>query len=320
MMAIKILGTGSAVPFRIVTNNDLAEIMDTNDEWIRSRSGIRERRIAVSETSNGMAAEAGRKALEQAGISAEELDLIFVATISPDQVMPSTACEVQNLLGAHQAACFDISAACSGFLYGLHTAAAYLESGFADKILVIGVETLSKIMDWKDRSTCVLFGDGAGAAVVTRQEGVYQAILGSKGSKGHVLSLGGRKNQNPYVQNKQREEYVHMDGQEVFKFAVSMVPTAIKEVLKKAEVSVDQVDWFLLHQANERILQSVARRLKVPIEKLPMNLDRYGNTSSATIPILLDEMNRDGRLKRGERIVLCGFGGGLTWGAIYFTF
>lgn len=319
-MAIKILGTGSAVPSRIVTNDDLSKVMDTNDEWIRSRTGIGERRLAMEETSNEMAARAGQRALEQAGVLAEELDFILLATISPDQVMPNTACVVQKLLGAKNAVCIDLNAACSGFLFALHTAAAYLETGFAKKILVIGVETLSKIMDWDDRSTCVLFGDGAGAAVVTEGKTPYHAVLGSNGTKGEVLSLGNRKNQNPYVQNDFAPEYVHMNGQEVFKFAVSVVPMAIKQVLEKAELSIEEVDWFLLHQANERILQSVARRLKLSVERFPMNLDCYGNTSSASIPILLDEMNRNGRLKRGQKIVLCGFGGGLTWGAISFTF
>lgn len=319
-MSVKILGTGSAIPARSVTNNDLAQVMDTSDEWIRSRTGIGSRYIAISETSNDMAAEAGKKALEDAGVQPEEIDMILVATISPDQVMPNTACEVQKRIGAHRAVCFDLNAACSGFLFALHTASAYLSSGFAKKILVIGVETLSKIMDWNDRSTCVLFGDGAGAVVVTDGgELPYEAVVGSTGVKGEVLALDGRKNNNLYVQNEEKNAYVTMDGQEVFKFAVSTVPKITKEVLEKANVSVDEVDWFVLHQANERILQSVAKRLKVSLDKFPMNLERFGNTSSASIPLLIDEMNRNNQIKEGDKLVLCGFGGGLTWGAIYLV-
>ena len=319
-MSIKILGTGSAVPSKVVTNNDLAKIMDTSDEWIRTRTGIRERRIAVTETSNEMAIKAGQRAMEQSGITPEEIDVIIVATISPDQVMPATACEVQKAIGATHAVCFDLSAACSGFIFALHTAAAYLESGFAKNILIVGVETLSKIMNWNDRSTCVLFGDGAGAAVVTAsQTNSYTALVGSNGEKGDVLALESRKNQNPYVENKEEPTYMTMDGQEVFKFAVSTVPKAINEVLEKAKVLPEDVDYFILHQANERILQSVAKRLHQPLVKFPMNLDRYGNTSSASVPILLDELNQNKQLKEGDKIVLCGFGGGLTWGAIYLT-
>ena len=319
-MSIKILGTGSSVPKRIVTNDDLAQIMDTSDEWIRSRTGIRSRHLAIEETSNEMAAKAGERALLQAGMKAEELDMILVATLSPDQVMPNTACEVQKRIGAKKAVCIDLNAACSGFLFALHTAAAYIASGFSNNILVIGVETLSKVMDWNDRSTCVLFGDGAGAAVVTKgEENSYEAVVGSNGEKGHVLELADRKNNNPYVSNEDAPYYVKMNGQEVFKFAVSTVPSAIKEVLEKANVKEEEVDHFLLHQANERILQSVAKRLKLPLTKFPMNLERYGNTSSASIILLLDELNQKNEIKRGDKLVLCGFGGGLTWGAIYLT-
>lgn len=319
-MSIKILGTGSAIPSRFVTNDDLAKVMDTSDEWIRSRTGIGGRHIAITETSNDMAAEAAQKALEDANIKAEELDMILVATISPDQVMPNTACEVQKRIGANRAVCFDLNAACTGFLFALHTAAAYIMSGFAQHVLVIGVETLSKIMDWNDRSTCVLFGDGAGAVIATKANRCpYEAIVGSNGEKGDVLALDGRKNHNLYIQQEHKMDYVTMNGQEVFKFAVSTVPKITKEVLEKANVSVEEVDWFILHQANERILQSVAKRLHAPLEKFPMNLERFGNTSSASIPLLLDEMNQQHKLKEGDKIVLCGFGGGLTYGAIYLT-
>lgn len=318
-MAIKILGTGRAVPSKIVTNDDLANRMDTSDEWIRSRTGIRERRIAVTETGNDMATKAGKEALIKANIAPEELDMIFVATMSPDQIMPVTACDVQKNLGANKAMCFDLNAACSGFVFALHTAAAYLSSGFAHKILIIGAEVLSKVIDWNDRSTCVLFGDGAGAVVIGGDSGrSYEAVVGSNGQKGEALALKGRMNQNPYTNKKEESHsYITMDGQEVFKFAVSKVPQIIKEVVAKANIKVEEIDWFFLHQANERIVQSVAKRLQQPLEKFPMNLDRYGNTSSASIPILLDELNEAGQIKEGDKIVLSGFGGGLTWGAIY---
>lgn len=317
-MSIKIAGTGSSLPKESVTNDFLSTIMDTSDEWIASRTGIRARHLVKEETSNSMACEAAKKALLDAGKTAEDLDLIIVATISPDQVMPSTACELQSMLGAVHAFCFDLSAACSGFLYALSTAAAYMKSGMSHCALIVGVETLSKIMDWNDRGTCVLFGDGAGACVVTNDESrTYESIMASDGSLGHVLSLGARGNNNPLVTSEDQVPYVYMDGQAVYKFAVKKVPACIKDVLFKAEVSVDEIKYFVLHQANERILASVAKRLHVDLSKFPMNLDQCGNTSSATIPILLDEMNQKGMLERGDKIVLCGFGGGLTWGASF---
>lgn len=314
-MTIKIAGTGSCLPDTIVTNDDLAAIMDTSDEWISSRTGIRERRLAKEETTTGMALIAAKRALSDAGMEPCDLDLIIVGTITGDCVTPSTACELQAALGAVHAVAFDINAACSGFMFGLHTAYAYLASGLYKNALVLGAETLSKIMDWQDRSTCVLFGDGAGAVVVCRKEqGLFVFDQGADGIKGKVLAYRNRPVNNPLVKNAFVPDYVHMDGQEVYKFAVSTVPASIGRVLAAASVSVEEIDYFVLHQANLRILQSVAKRLKADTDKFPISLDHCGNMSAASVPVLLDEMNRKGMLKRGNKIVLSGFGAGLTWG------
>lgn len=326
-MTTRIIGTGSFLPENIVTNDDLSKIMDTSDEWIRTRTGIRERHLVKEETTTYMAVEAARKALENAGMEASELDLILVATITGDHITPSTACEVQAGIGADKALAFDLNAACSGFLFALNTAHAYITSGFCKNALIIGVETLSKIMDWKDRSTCVLFGDGAGAAVLTKDEtGLLGFDWGTDGAKGMVLACKNRGNHNPLVTENicssdaieadiQMLEYVKMDGQEVYKFAVSTVPASIQKALDMAGLKAEEIKYFALHQANIRILQSVAKRLKVEQEKFPISLDHCGNISAASVPILLDEMNQQGLLTKGDKIVLSGFGGGLTWGS-----
>ncbi|MEE1312787.1 MAG: beta-ketoacyl-ACP synthase III [Lachnospiraceae bacterium] len=314
---MKIKGTGSFLPDRIATNHDLEKIVDTNDEWIRSRTGIKERRISIGDSTADMAVKAAQNALKDAGMKAEQLDMIITATLSGDHATPSTACQVQGAIGAINAVCFDLNAACSGFLYSMATAQAYMASGMAENVLVIGVETLSKLIDWNDRSTCVLFGDGAGAAVVVKDDHDMKMVMGSDGSKGMVLTCGERKLNNCYYDGEKTLDPIAMNGQEVFRFAVKTVPKCVKEVLAQAGKTVDDIDHYLLHQANKRIIESVSKRLKVPMEKFPMNLMHCGNTSSASIPILLDEVNKQGLLKRGDSIVLCGFGGGLTWGAIY---
>lgn len=314
-MTIRIIGTGSALPQKAVTNDELAQYMDTSDEWIKSRTGICKRHIAVEETTESLAFEAGKKALQDAGISPEELDFIIVATLSGDHVTPSVACRVQALLGAKGAVAFDLNGACSGFLFALHTAYAYMNVGIYRTGLIIGAEVLSKLMDWEDRSTCVLFGDGAGAAVVRQDNtGLLAFDQGSDGGRGAVLSCAGRPNQNLFVHNAAEPSYVKMDGQEVYKFAVTTVPASIEKTLERAGLTVQDADWFILHQANLRILHSVAKRLKVSLEKIPVSLDHCGNLSAASVPVLLDEMNRKGLLKRGQRLVLSGFGAGLTWG------
>lgn len=315
-MTIRIVGTGSFLPENIMTNDDLSKIMDTSDEWISTRTGIRSRHLAKEETTAQMSAQAAEQALAEAGMKAEDLDLIIVGTVSGDYVTPSTACQVQSMIGAHNAVAFDVNAACSGFMFAMNTAYAYIQSGVYQNALIIGAETLSKLMDWNDRSTCVLFGDGAGAAVVKADEkGLLTFTQGSDGAKGMVLSCKNRLNNNPLVQNPTDQDYVFMDGQEVYKFAVSTVPVSIKKVLDEAGLDVSEIKYFLLHQANIRIIQSVAKRLKVDLDKFPTALEHCGNISAGSVPVLLDEVNQKGMLQRGDKIVLAGFGAGLTWSA-----
>lgn len=316
-MTARIIGTGSAVPEQIVTNEDLSKIVETSDEWISSRSGIKERRVAKEETTTSLAILAGKRALENAGVTAEEIEVIIVATCTPDYFFPNTACQVQEAIGAKHAVAFDLSAACSGFLFALSTVQAYIKGGIYQKALIVGAETMSKMIDWSDRSTCVLFGDGAGAAVVSAEEtGVLELVQKSNGAGKGVLSCKARETRNLLNHESETKEYLYMEGQPVFKFAVKTVPECVEEVLKKAEVKKEEIRYYILHQANSRIIQSVAKRLKEPEEKFPMNLSLYGNTSAASIPILLDEMNRNGMLNRGDKLVLSGFGAGLTWGAV----
>ncbi|EEQ62336.1 ketoacyl-ACP synthase III [Clostridiales bacterium TF09-2AC] len=315
-MTTRIIGTGSYVPEQIVTNNDLAQIVETNDEWIRSRTGIGERRIATTESTSYMAANAAMRALEQSGVKPEEIDLILLGTSSPDYCFPNGACEVQGMIGAVNAACYDISAACTGFVYALNTAHAFISSGIYKTALVIGSDVLSKLIDWTDRGTCVLFGDGAGAVVVKADEtGILGINMHSDGTKGNVLTCGSRTNGNFLLGKKPELGYMTMDGQEVFKFAVRKVPECIKQVLDDAGVAAAEVRYFVIHQANYRIIESIAKRLKVSVDCFPVNMEHYGNTSGASVPLLLDEINRKGMLESGDKIVFSGFGAGLTWGA-----
>ena len=300
-----------------MTNDDLSKIVETNDEWIRSRTGIRERRIATEDGTSDMAAKAAARVIEQAAILPEEIDLILLATSSPDSCFPNGACEVQAKLGAVNAACYDISAACTGFVFALSTAHAFISAGIYKTALVIGADVLSKLIDWTDRGTCVLFGDGAGAAVVRADEtGILGLNMHSNGEKGGVLTCGSRSNGNFLLGRKPELGYMTMDGQEVFKFAVKKVPECMNEVLRETGYTTQDIDHFVIHQANFRIIESIAKRLKVDVDKFPANMERYGNTSGASVPILLDELNRKGQLKRGEKMILSGFGAGLTWGAI----
>lgn len=347
-MNIRIKGTGSVVPAKRVTNDELGTIMDTSDAWIRSRTGIESRHLAVEETTTSLAVEAAKKALADAGITADELDIVIAATVTADRFLPNLACEVQNMLGAGNAVAFDLNAACSGFLFALNTAYMYLNNGFCRNALIIGAETLSKIMDWNDRSTCVLFGDGAGAAVVCAEEtleaeeipdrssegaepmekdgrkgtaggvvprGILSMRMGSDGARGMVLNCDNRPVNNPYVKQDAPLSYVSMNGQEVYKFAVRTVPDVIEKSVADAGFSLDEIDLFLLHQANYRIIESVAKRLHQPMEKFPTNLQEYGNISAASVPILLDNVKNHGMIRTGSKIVLAGFGAGLTWGA-----
>lgn len=333
MRTIRITGTGSALPGRIVTNKELEQMVETSDEWIRERTGIGERHVSVGETVVTLGSEAACKALEQAGKRAEEIDLILVATCSPEQYLPCCACQVQAAIGAVNALAFDVNAACSGFLFALNTADAYLRTGLAENALVIGSEVLSKLVDWTDRGSCILFGDGAGAVVVERCEaspGILGRALHSDGTGGGVLQCGARELTTPYArtsaaktdqkqQTDDREHYIQMDGQEVYRFATRRVPQCIEEALADAGLAVPDIDLFVLHQANARIIDAVAKRLHADREKFPTNLERVGNLSSASIPVLLDELHRQGKLHRCDRIVLAGFGAGLTIGACVMT-
>ena len=308
-------------------------MVETSDEWIRERTGIGERHVSVGETVVTLGSEAACKALEQAGKRAEEIDLILVATCSPEQYLPCCACQVQAAIGAVNALAFDVNAACSGFLFALNTADAYLRTGLAENALVIGSEVLSKLVDWTDRGSCILFGDGAGAVVVERCEaspGILGRALHSDGTGGGVLQCGARELTTPYArtsaaktdqkqQTDDREHYIQMDGQEVYRFATRRVPQCIEEALADVGLAVPDIDLFVLHQANARIIDAVAKRLHADREKFPTNLERVGNLSSASIPVLLDEQHRQGKLHRGDRIVLAGFGAGLTIGACVMT-
>ena len=312
-MRARISGTGSCIPLHRLDNEAISRMVDTSDAWIRERTGIESRHVICEESTVSMAAEAAERALQNAGMDPEEIDMILVSMISSEVILPCTACEVQRRIGAVNAAGFDINAACAGFLVAYQTAEMYIASGMYRNILVIGSEGLSHLVNWKDRGTCILFGDGAGAAVVTSQSGErLEGACHSDGKKGTALTCRTRYNEDEMPDDRC---YMQMDGQAVFRFAVKKVPEVIEEVLEKNHLSKDEIDWFILHQANGRILESVARRLEVGIEKFPMNLQEYGNTSSASVPILLDEMNRKGCLKPGQNIVMAAFGAGLTWGA-----
>ncbi|MCM1542366.1 MAG: ketoacyl-ACP synthase III [Blautia sp.] len=316
-MSMKIIGTGSALPARQVGNEELTKLVDTSDEWIRERTGIGSRHVSTGETAASLAAEACRKALENAARNASQVELLLVATCSPEMALPCTACQVQELIGAKNAVAFDLNAACAGFLFALNTAYAYISAGICHNALIAGTEVLSKIIDWTDRGTCILFGDGAGAVMVEQSEkdGVLGFVQHSDGSRGKALACGSRKLENPYHTQQDFMRYVQMDGREVFSFAVRQVPASIEEALEGAGLGVEDVDLFLLHQANRRIIEGIAKRLKADISKFPVNLDRVGNMSSAAIPVLLDELNRQGKLVPGMTLALSGFGAGLTYGA-----
>ena len=316
-MTARIAGIGAYVPETIVTNDDLPRIVDTSDQWIASRTGIRERRISTKEGTSDLAAEAARRALNDAGVNPEELDLIILGTSSPDCNYPSGACEVQAKIGAVHAAAFDVSAACSGFIFAMNIVQGFMKAGIYKKVLIIGAETLSKVTNWEDRSTCVLFGDGAGAAVLVQDEiGVMDMLMGSDGTKGDTLKCVSRTLGNFLTGEKPKLGFMTMDGQEVFRFAVKRVPESIETLLTRNDVAKEEIKYYVLHQANERIVEAVARRLKEPMEKFPMTIAKYGNTSTASIPLLLEDMRKKGMLEDGDKLVLSGFGAGMTWGAV----
>ena len=311
----RIIGTGSYLPAKILTNADLAGTVDTSDEWILQRTGIRERHIAAdNENASDLALQASRRALEMAGIAADQLDLIIVATTTPDMVFPSTACILQSKLGVKNMPAFDVQAVCSGFVYALNTADLYIKSGQYKHILVVGAEVYSRILDWSDRGTCVLFGDGAGAVVLKRSDtpGILASRLHADGSHADILSVpgqvcGGAVSGRPLLQ---------MDGGAVFKFAVKVLEEVALETLEAAGLQKTDIDWLIPHQANIRIIQATAKKLGMTMERVITTVDRHANTSAASVPLALDEAVRDGRIREGHRVMLEGVGGGFTWGAV----
>ncbi|TAH69549.1 MAG: ketoacyl-ACP synthase III [Anaerolineaceae bacterium] len=328
MSHVGIIGTGRYLPENIMTNDDLSNLVDTSDEWIRTRTGIRERRISVGMNTSDLAYEAGSIALKNAGLKPEEIDLIICATITPDYFMPSCACIVQARLGAVNAAAFDLTAACTGMIYGMVTAEQFIKSGMYKNVLVIGAETLSKVLDWKDRSTCVLFGDGAGAVVLsnTKKGGMILATnLEADGSKYDHLTCSAIPLINPCVNTEDisasrlkmlGQPKIRMLGQEVFKYAVRTITDNLKAVLSKVNLKNDDIAYIIPHQANQRIIEQASKFIKIPIQKFFINLDRYGNTSAASIGIALDELAKSDKLSTGDKVILVGFGGGMTSGAV----
>jgi 3-oxoacyl-[acyl-carrier-protein] synthase III len=315
MKRASVVGTGSYLPKKVLTNLDLEKMVDTNDEWIQERTGIKERRISdKSEATSDLAVEAARKAILSAKMDPKDIELIIVGTSSPDMLFPSTACIVQDKLGAVNSAAFDVSAACTGFNYALASAVGFIESGIYNNVLVIGADTLTKYLDWTDRNTCILFGDGAGALVLKATNdgsGVLASYLGAEGSGGKHLIMPGGGSRDPEA----KKRFIQMDGKEVFKFAVKVLPKCVKGVLEKAKLKTEDISLLIPHQANIRIIEFALRNLGLSKDKVYVNLDRYGNTSAASIPIALDEASREGRIKSGDVVVLAGFGAGLTYGA-----
>lgn len=320
MKEVKIKGVGSYVPSQVITNDDLSKIVDTNHQWILERTGICERRISEGEDTSSIAYKAAKVAMDKAGIKGEELDLIIVATITPDSFTPSVACILQKMIGAKNATAFDLNAACTGFIYSLEVGESLLKTGRYKNALVVGAETLSKIIDWKDRSTCVLFGDGGGAAVIGIDEenksGIINTYSISEGEKGDALTAGANDVINPFAKEEViKSKYVQMNGREVFRFATGAMVDSIKKVLEGTGYTLEDIDYVVPHQANLRIIDYAAKKLGLSKEKFYVNLERVGNTSSASVPMALADMDNEGKLKDGNLIVLVGFGGGLTCGA-----
>lgn len=319
MVNSKLISIGGYAPSNVVKNDDLSKIMDTSNEWILSRTGIEERKISETEDCSDLAYNAAKKALEKSGVTPEELDLIIVATVSPDAFCPSVSCLVQDKLKAVNATAFDINAACSGFVYGLITADALIKTGNYKKALVVGSEVLSKIIDWEDRTTAVLFGDGAGAAIIgaSEEEGLVAGCTSSQGDKWMHLTAGALDLNSPFSKiEEKKKKTLSMNGREVFKFATGVMVENITKVLEKSGLTLEDIDYIVPHQANVRIIDFVAKKLDLPLEKFYVNLNRFGNTSSASIPLALNEMDDKGLLKKGQKIILVGFGAGLTSGAL----
>ena len=318
----RITGTGSCLPERVLTNAELERMVDTSDEWIRTRTGIRERRIAApGETTCDLAERAARQALEAAGVAPSELDLIVVATTTPDKVFPSTACLLQARLGVGGCPAFDIQAVCTGFLYGMTVVDQFIRSGTVRRALLVGAETLSRILDWTDRTTCVLFGDGAGAVVLeaSGEPGVLSTHIHADGAYEHLLAVDGGISQG-YERVAGGNAYIRMQGNEVFRVAVNTLGSIVDETLEANGVTRDAIDWLVPHQANVRIISATAKKLKLPMDRVVVTVDVHGNTSAASVPLALDTAVRDGRVQRGQRLLLEAFGAGFTWGAAYLVY
>ncbi len=318
MIYSRIAGTGSFLPEKVMTNHDFAARLETSDAWIRERTGIASRHIAdEKQTSSDLALEASKRALDAAGLPAGDIDLIIVATSTPDYVFPSTACLLQAKLGVKGAAAFDVQAVCSGFIYAIGTADSFIKNKMAKKALVVGAEVFSRILDWNDRATCVLFGDGAGAVVLAAgaKPGIHASILRADGSQAGMLSVPGNVNRGCITGSP----FLQMDGQGVFKFAVRVLDESARETVAAAGMTIADVDWLIPHQANVRILDAVARKLKLPAHKLVVTVDHHGNTSAASVPLALDEYVRSGRIQPGHRVLMQGVGGGFTWGSSLVT-
>lgn len=319
MLKTGIIAVDSYAPERVVTNDDLSQVVDTNDEWIYSRTGIKTRHLSEGENTSQLCIEVAKRLLKKTGTSPEEIGLIIVGTITPDYATPSTACLVQGAIGAVNAFAFDISAACSGFVYSMSIADKFIKNGTCKKAMVIGAETLSKIVDWEDRSTCVLFGDGAGGALLAPCEegGILAEDLHAKGEDGLKLTGSSRQVNNMLCKAEENDnKYLAMDGRAIFNFSNKVVPASIKNILENAGLSADDIKYVIPHQANSRIIDVVAKKLGMPIEKFYLNLSEYGNTSAGSIPIALAEMDKEGLIEKGDKIIITGFGGGLTWGSI----
>lgn len=319
-MRLWVKGTGSALGEALVTNDELSKYMETSDEWIRERTGIEARHLSLGESTEELASKAALEAINNSGVSPEDIDIVIVATCSSELALPCVACQVQSSIGAVNAVSFDLNAACAGFLFALNTVYTYFKSGIYKKALVVGAEVLSKMVDWEDRTTAILFGDGAGAVVceaVKEEEDNFCFVQRADGSKGSVLTCTNRNIENIKAAADFGKKKIEMDGREIFKFAVKTVPECIEELLEKEGISKESIDYYFLHQANKRIIGSIAKGLKEPLEKFPTNVEKVGNMSSAAIPVLLHEYNKKGALKRGDRLVFSGFGAGLTYGASF---
>lgn len=321
MIKTRVIATAAKVPEQVITNEDLSRIVDTSDEWISQRTGIKERHISAGENTSVLVIDVARQLLERAEVVPESIDLIIVASVTPDYGTPSLACMVQKEIGAVNAVAFDVVAACSGFMFALSTADKYIKSGIYENAIVIGGETLSKIVDWTDRSTCVLFGDGAGGAYVEKSQeaGIINENLGSAGDMYEILTEGYTNCSNAFNQLPTEIDpkwFVYMNGREVFKFATKNVVKSMRKVIGESRIEKEDIKYIVPHQANVRIVEVVSKKMGIPMEKFYMNMERYGNTSSASIPMALNELNERGLLERGDKVMLSGFGGGMTWGTM----